>query len=1542
MSSLSCYVVGDGVVVVSCLEVLLQQGWQVLGIYSADGSLQEWSQAHDIFYAADRSTFQAQILSSEYDYLFSINNTHWIIPESVVTQARGTAINYHDSPLPKYAGLYATAWAIQHGETHHAVTWHEVVDEIDAGRIFHQKVVPILADDTSLSLNTRCFEAAVESFTELIGRLATGSIEPYEQDLSQRTYFGPSHRPDASSLLSFEVTSHEIWTLARSLDFGHTRNPLGMVKIWLPGGVIVVESARIVTTAYGTPGRVLKLDADGLCIATADGAIEFRRMSTIDGRELSVERAIEDYGIRVGGILPKLDPDLTAAISQRNADICRHEQVWAKRAEQLAPFEHPYLTNLYGSGSRHQAAISRQPLDLNNHQVAATSLLSMFAAYCARLSPEPNFDLGLQTEAQRSVAPQIFAQRVPFRVKVQAGESFSQFQIRLATALERTARLGSFRQTLLRRYLELRDNPLSRALPVAIVSAPSPDRLDWQNLNATMALVAYEDGSAPELVHAGSLAPGQSSAIVSQLENLIAACVDRPEQPLERLPLLSSIQQQQLAIDWNQTATPVPDLCIHQLVEQQVARTPEQIAVACCGEELTYQELNERANQLAHYLRRHGIGPDALVGLYLERSVSMMVGLLAIHKAGGGYLPLDPDFPADRLAFMLADSQATTIITQEQLIPKLAIDASVRTVAIDSEWDEIARQPISNPESGVMPANLSYIIYTSGSTGKPKGVMVEHRNVVNFCTGMDARIDHQPPGVWLAVTSLSFDISVLELFWTLARGFKVVIYNAKAARSIAPSGATVRHRTKPVDFSLFYFSSHEQGADTTDKYRLLFAATEFADRQGFKAVWTPERHFHAFGGLFPNAAVTSAAIAARTNQIQIRAGSCVAPLHSSIRIAEDWAVVDNMSGGRVGISFAAGWQPNDFVLRPETYANRKEMMFEQIEQVQALWRGESISYPNGKGELVAVQTLPRPIQSKLPIWVTAAGNPETFQMAGAKGFNILTHLLGQSLDDLASKIAIYRQAWAENHHPGQGTVTLMIHTFVGENDAAVREIVRQPMRQYLASSLDLIRLATWEFPTFKQQTTDESGKFSVDHLSEQALDELLDFSFERYYETSGLFGTVETCLKMVERIMDVDVDEIACLIDYGVDTDLVLSQLPLLDRVKVESQARSTTAIAAQDHSFSGSIDRHQVTHLQCTPSMASLLLADPDTRQALSQIQTMMVGGEALNESLAVQLQRLISGQIHNMYGPTETTIWSTTYPLDRVDGIVPLGRPIANTELYILDKYDQPVPVGIAGELLIGGKGVTRGYLNRSGLTQERFIANPFSTDPSARLYRTGDLVRYRSDGNLEFLGRIDFQVKVRGYRIELGEIETILSRHEAVSAATIVVREDIPGDKRLVAYVIPQPGQEPTTATMRAYLRSQLPEYMVPSNFVLLQSFPLTPNQKVDRQALPIPTLTAPPVAAPPAPPASIPATLPIPRVSNSKDSTEQHLREIWQKVLQIPVVQGEDNFFDIGGNSLVAVALISEIRSKFEVKLPLISLFRSPTVVGLAQEITEFKN
>jgi natural product biosynthesis luciferase-like monooxygenase protein len=283
--------------------------------------------------------------------------------------------------------------------------------------------------------------------------------------------------------------------------------------------------------------------------------------------------------------------------------------------------------------------------------------------------------------------------------------------------------------------------------------------------------------------------------------------------------------------------------------------------------------------------------------------------------------------------------------------------------------------------------------------------MVEHRNVSNFFEGIDERIG-QEPGVWLAITSISFDISVLELFWTLARGFTVVLHgDALRLKGRAATGM------RSMAFGLFYWNVANGDSDNApDKYRLLLESARFADEHGFNSLWTPERHFESFGGLFPNPSVTSAALATITRNVQLRAGSCVVPLHSPVRVAEEWSVVDNLSNGRVGISVASGWAAPDFVIKPENFANSKKIMFESIEVIRRLWRGETVELPGPKG-MVPVRTLPRPIQKELPIWVTAAGNIDTFTQAGSAGANLLTHLLGQTIEETAVKIAAYRRAW---------------------------------------------------------------------------------------------------------------------------------------------------------------------------------------------------------------------------------------------------------------------------------------------------------------------------------------------------------------------------------------------------------------------------------------------------------------------------------------------------------------------------------------------------
>jgi natural product biosynthesis luciferase-like monooxygenase protein len=339
-----------------------------------------------------------------------------------------------------------------------------------------------------------------------------------------------------------------------------------------------------------------------------------------------------------------------------------------------------------------------------------------------------------------------------------------------------------------------------------------------------------------------------------------------------------------------------------------------------------------------------------------------------------------------------------------------------------------------------------------------------------------------------------------------------------------------------MKFSLFFFSA-EEGSDTTPKYRLVIEGAKFADRNGFSAVWTPERHFHAFGAIYPNPSLMASALAMVTERIQLRSGSLVLPLHSPVRVAEEWSVADNLSNGRVAISCASGWNADDFVLAPRNYQDRGAIMYESIETLQKLWAGETVKVRGVEDREVAVKIFPRPIQSHLPIWITSAGNPETWRKAGEIGANVLTHLVRQDHSGLAKKISLYREARSQHgHDPETGQVSVMIHTFVGDEAATVRELVRIPFMNYLKTSSDIFAVPG-------------KGKIAAVTRTPEEIQALLATAFDMYYETNTLFGTPEICLKMVNRMKEIDVDELACLIDFGVAEDAVLDSLPRLVRL---------------------------------------------------------------------------------------------------------------------------------------------------------------------------------------------------------------------------------------------------------------------------------------------------------------------------------------------------------------------------------------------------------
>jgi natural product biosynthesis luciferase-like monooxygenase protein len=348
-----------------------------------------------------------------------------------------------------------------------------------------------------------------------------------------------------------------------------------------------------------------------------------------------------------------------------------------------------------------------------------------------------------------------------------------------------------------------------------------------------------------------------------------------------------------------------------------------------------------------------------------------------------------------------------------------------------------------------------------------------------------------------------------------------------------------------MDFGIMFFSSADQNK-ARDKYRLLIEAAKLADRRGFCGVWTPERHFHSFGGLFPNPSVTSAALAMVTNQLQIRAGSLISPLHDVVRIVEEWSVVDNLSGGRVAVSFGSGWNVNDFIFFPDRYESRHTVMHQQIETIKNLWAGNEFEVLNSQGKSVSLKIYPRPLQESLPCWITSSGNVETFKFAGSIGANVLTHLIGQDIETLAMKIQQYREARAEQGlDPRAGKVSLMLHTFLGPEIEAVKKRVRGPFRAYIKSAVSLETIAANGGGVISG-----GHKIEPHHIPPDVMEELLDIAFERYFQTAALMGTPQGCRQLVWQMQDIGVDEIACLIDFLDDCDAVLESLEYIAELK--------------------------------------------------------------------------------------------------------------------------------------------------------------------------------------------------------------------------------------------------------------------------------------------------------------------------------------------------------------------------------------------------------
>jgi amino acid adenylation domain-containing protein/non-ribosomal peptide synthase protein (TIGR01720 family) len=667
----------------------------------------------------------------------------------------------------------------------------------------------------------------------------------------------------------------------------------------------------------------------------------------------------------------------------------------------------------------------------------------------------------------------------------------------------------------------------------------------------TLDIGLVEQGMIGALVYNADLFDaGTASRMLQNLTTLLEAVVAAPDVPLSRISLVNGAERERMLVEWNDTQLDYPqDVCIHEVFEAQAESSPQSIAVVFEGEEVSYEDLNRRANQLAHHLRSLGVRAEMPVGLYVERSVEMIVGLLAILKAGGVYVPLDPAYPSERLSWMMEDAGVSFIITQQQLLFTLpTYAATAEVVCIDSEWEIIEQQSVENPARACSSENLAYVIYTSGSTGRPKGIGISHRAAASHLAGAQKAFEMRADDRVLQFASLNFDVSLEQIFTTLWTGARLVVRGAEV------------------------------------------------------------------------------------------------------------------------------WSAEEFFARSADYG------------------------------------------------LTVANFPTAY--------------------------------W-----------------------------------QQLTQTLDPTELA------------------------------------------------------------------------------------------------RNT-------------------------------------------QLRLVIVGGDAIMPEAVAQWQsaEIDPGAIRllNAYGPTEATITASAYDIPAnfseasSQRRVPIGRPLPNKSIYLLDENLEPVPVGVPGALFIGGDGLARGYLHRPDLTASRFIPHPFSSSPNQRLYDSGDLARFLPDGSIEFLGRLDQQVKIRGFRIELGEVEAVLNEQEGIKEAVVVVRQAANGEKRLVAYVVAATGTTAEASQWRAYMKERVPEYMIPSVFVEIAEMPLTVSGKIDRQALPEAESEGRAEGA---------------GYEEPRTAIEESLAGIWKQVLGVERVGIHDNFFELGGDSILSIQIVARA-NQAGLRLTAKQIFEHQTVAELA--------
>lgn len=784
--SFSSILIGSGTLLIQCADILLNLRHEIKAIASADPAVSRWAKKRGVFRCLPGKELVESVREPA-DYVFSIVN-NYILGDDVLRLARKLAINYHDAPLPRYAGTHATSWALMNGETRHAITWHCVSDVVDAGDILCQVPIEISPDDTAFSLNTKCFEAAIKSFADLVVQLATGQVVRRKQDISTRTFFPRYKRPQNGCVIDWESMASNISSMVRSLSFGRHPNPLGAPKVCLGAEFFIVGDLEILgETSVSKAGTICKIGTDFLDVSTLDRNVRLSEPRSANGRTIEVNEIVERHQLRVGQCVTTFDSDSLSRIDEAYKAACRSEEECVRRLAAQEPATAPFASGAEASSTFEVLRLQTPKEFLAFARTFGPAfsesdlIHTAFGILLARLAGATSSDVGYNPYQVRSGPEPLRAltsTEFPLRFNVDGAATFADIATSIKDKLEWAGKVGSYFLDIYWRYPQLRQlGEADRGIGLPVTLASGESLAGFHPLPGNeLILLASERGEECLLGYdTGRFENEDAESISGYFQTLLQAIATEPERSIAEIDLLSSGDRDRLLYEWNNTDAAYPtDRCVHELFSERAKQFPDRPAVVCGDVTLSYAELDTRSDRLAHRLRNVGVRNEDIVAVFLERSVATVVTLLGILKAGGAYLPLDPAQPKQRSHRMIADSGARVLVTHRSLLPFVPENECEILFPDEALTDaDVAKSEAI--ESNARPDQLAYVIYTSGSTGVPKGVEIEHRSLVNLIAWHQQTYGVGPEDRATLLAGPAFDAAVWELWPYLCAGASIFI-----------------------------------------------------------------------------------------------------------------------------------------------------------------------------------------------------------------------------------------------------------------------------------------------------------------------------------------------------------------------------------------------------------------------------------------------------------------------------------------------------------------------------------------------------------------------------------------------------------------------------------------------------------------------------------------------------------------------------------------------------------------------------------------------